>query len=134
MKALLFIAGWLFVALASIGIFIPLLPTVPFLLLALACFDRSSPRFHQWLLSHEVLGEPIREWQRSRSIPKKSKYIAIGSMIISGGISLCLIEPLYLQIFLVVLLSCVASYLLRLPNTEDIRADPAENGNTEIKL
>jgi len=120
MRALLILTGWFFVALAAVGVFVPLLPTVPFLLLAAACFARSSPRVHQWLLSHRVFGELIRNWQTSRSIPKKSKYIAIASIIVSGAISLYMIELLIIKLVLVIFLSIPITILVRLPNSEDL--------------
>ena len=106
--------------LAAIGVFVPLLPTVPFLLLAAACFAKSSERFHQWLLSHHLFGDPIRAWHETRSIPKKSKYIALCSIFVSGAVSLYLIELLVIQLMLIVLLSIPMVIIWRLPNTEDI--------------
>lgn len=70
-------AGSVFVALGVIGIFLPLLPTTPFLLLAAACFARSSPAFHHWLVEHRVLGVYVRDWQRDRSVPLKAKVLAV---------------------------------------------------------
>ena len=64
---LLKVLGMAFVALGFAGVFLPLLPTTPFLLLAAACFARSSPAFHDWLLSHRLLGPYIRDWERDWS-------------------------------------------------------------------
>lgn len=120
MKLVLISCGWFFVALAAVGVFVPLLPTVPFLLLATACFAKSSERFHQWLLSHHLFGDPIRAWHETRSIPKKSKYIALCSIFVSGVVSLYLIELLVIQVMLIVLLSIPMVIIWRLPNTEDV--------------
>lgn len=62
-RGLLIAAGLLCVGLAVLGIFLPLLPTTPFLLLAAACFARSSPALHRWLLARPRLGALIRDWQ-----------------------------------------------------------------------
>ena len=69
----LFAIGWLSVALGVIGIFLPVLPTTPFLLLAAACFARSSPRFYQWLVEHPRLGPWIRDYLDGNGIPLKIK-------------------------------------------------------------
>ena len=72
--------GFVFVGLGFIGIFLPLVPTTPFLLLALACFARSSPQVHSWLINHKVLGPYVRDWERDRAIPLKAKIIALVMM------------------------------------------------------
>lgn len=77
MRAVLFIAGWSFVVLGFIGAFLPVLPTTPFLILAAACFARSSPRFEKWLLDHPRFGPVLREWREKGAIPLKAKYMAL---------------------------------------------------------
>ncbi|MEO0361750.1 MAG: YbaN family protein, partial [Pseudomonadota bacterium] len=68
--------GCLSVALAFIGVALPLLPTVPFLLLAAYCFARSSQRFHDWLLGHRLFGPMILDWRRSGAIRRRAKWAA----------------------------------------------------------
>lgn len=82
---LLAILGWACVGLGVIGIFLPLLPTTPFLLLALWAFARSSRRFHQWLLNHRILGRFVAEWERHHVIPVRAKVVSLTAM----GLSLC---------------------------------------------
>lgn len=70
---LLVLVGVLSVGLATAGIVVPLLPTTPFLLLAAACFVRSSDRLHRWLLGHRVYGPIIRGYREHRALPASSK-------------------------------------------------------------
>jgi uncharacterized membrane protein YbaN (DUF454 family) len=77
--------GCLLVGLATLGVFLPLLPTTPLLLLAAACFVRSSEKCHRWLLEHRVFGPTIRDWQEKRCISRRAKIISLVSMILFGG-------------------------------------------------
>lgn len=73
--------GLIALALGVVGIVTPLLPTVPFLLLAAFGFSRSSEQLHRWLLGHPVLGQPIADWQGSGAIRRRAKWLASGSML-----------------------------------------------------
>ncbi|MFT6775394.1 MAG: uncharacterized membrane protein YbaN (DUF454 family) [Paracoccaceae bacterium] len=90
MKAIWFLGGWLSLALGIIGAALPLLPTVPFLLLAAFCFARSSARVHDWLLTHPRLGPPILDWQQSGAIGRRAKWLASGSIAAAFGMSLAI--------------------------------------------
>lgn len=127
MRILLITCGWLCVGLAALGVVLPLLPTVPFLLLAAACFAKSSERFHQWLLSHRIFGEMIQQWQQTRSIPKKSKYLAVSTIVVSGAISMYVLDHVMIKVTLVVLLTVPIVILLRLPNSEEF-VEASSNG------
>ncbi len=76
-----------FVAIGVAGIFLPVLPTTPFMLLAAACFARSSERFYHWLLNHRVFGATVREWQQHHSIPRRTKWFAIATMAATLAVS-----------------------------------------------
>lgn len=76
-KAALMTAGILAVGLALIGIFVPVLPTTPFLLLAAACFVRSSDRLYNWLMHHKWFGEYIRHYREYRAVTLQAKIIAL---------------------------------------------------------
>ena len=82
-RPLLIVFGWLCVALGFVGIFVPGLPTVPFLLLALWAFSRSSQQFHDWLYTHPRLGPPLRDWREHGVIPTRTKCVAVTVMAIS---------------------------------------------------
>lgn len=70
------LAGSLALVLGTIGIVVPLLPTVPFLILAAFCFARSSPRLHDWLIGHPRFGPPIADWRREGAISLRAKRLA----------------------------------------------------------
>lgn len=86
---------WLMLGLTSltlglIGVVLPLLPTVPFMLLSAFCFSKSSERLHDWLLSHSKFGPPIKDWQRSGAINRRIKCYATVSILVAFCISLAL--------------------------------------------
>ena len=76
-KGILVSSGTLFLILGIIGIFIPLLPTTPFLLLAAACYIRGSKKFYNWLIKNKWLGEYIKNYQEGRGVPLNVKIITI---------------------------------------------------------
>ena len=69
-------AGGLALLLGLVGIFLPVLPTTPFVLLAAFCLSRSSSRAEQWLLNHPRLGPMVRDWRQRRAIPLRAKQLA----------------------------------------------------------
>ncbi len=80
MRSVYFVLGLLFVALGFIGAFLPVLPTTPFLILATACFARSSPRLENWLLSHPQFGPSLRAWRERGAIPRRAKLLAVAGI------------------------------------------------------
>lgn len=112
-RFLLQAVGWLSVALGVIGIFLPVLPTTPFLLLAAACFARSSPRFYHWLVGHPRLGPWIRDYLEGNGIPLKGKVYAIGLMWLSIGFSCWLVPMVWARVFMGVTAVLVTVYILR---------------------
>lgn len=120
---LLKIAGIFFVGLAALGALLPLLPTTPFLLVAAACFAKSSPRMHKMLLANKVFGPMIYHWEQSRSIPKRAKVIALTSIVIATLWSCYILPSLWLKVLVVVLVTWPFIFLWRLPLSD---------GNAEI--
>ena len=83
--------GFLALGLGGIGVVVPLLPTTPFVLLAAACFARSSPRFHRWLLGSRAFGPMIRRWQADRCVSRETKAVAIGLIGVTFAVSIGLV-------------------------------------------
>lgn len=75
--------GFTSLAFGLAGALVPLVPTVPFLLLAAWAFSRGSPRFHAWLVNHPRFGAPIDAWQRHGVIPPRAKAFAVISLVAS---------------------------------------------------
>ena len=117
-RVLLMVAGTICLALGAIGIFLPILPTTPFLLLAAACYMRSSERLHKWLINNRWFGEYIKNYQAGRGIPKKTKIVALVFMWITILYSTFFVvdEFLIAQIVLLIVAAGVSVHLIRLPN------------------
>jgi uncharacterized membrane protein YbaN (DUF454 family) len=103
-------------ALGAVGMFVPLLPTVPFLLLSAFGFARSSERLHHWILSHRIFGPPISDWRERGVISRRAKYAATVSVLASLAASLALrFDPL-LIVVQAAALGLVALFLWTRPN------------------
>ena len=85
MKSMLAVLGVVSLSLGVAGIFLPLLPTTPFLLLAAWAFVRSSPRLYAWLINHPHLGEYIRNFRENRAIPLRVKVVSVSLVWLTIG-------------------------------------------------
>jgi len=103
MKFLFTTIGIISLMLGILGIFLPVLPTTPFLLLSAALFARGSARLHHWLLNHKVLGEYIRSFVEEKAIPLKVKIYSISLLwiVMLATIFTAVNDRLWLQILLV---------------------------------
>jgi uncharacterized membrane protein YbaN (DUF454 family) len=111
-RALWFSGGLLSVALGTLGILLPLLPTVPFLLLAVFCFAKSSPAWAAKILHHPFIGKPLREWLRYRGIRKKDTIFSIAFLWVSISVSMFFVAVLWVRLLLFVVAVAVTLHLL----------------------
>ena len=123
MKALLVACGALCVALGIVGIFLPLMPTTVFLLLAAACFARSSERFHRRLVEHPMLGPYIAQ---SRGMTRRQKIVAISVLWLSLGATMYWsTQDLWLRALLAAIGIGVTLHLARIPKVVTVREERA---------
>jgi uncharacterized membrane protein YbaN (DUF454 family) len=112
-RALLIAAGSVCVALGVIGAFLPLLPTTPFMLLAAACFARSSPRMLRWLNENRWFGSLIRDYRAGLGIPLRQKVIAIAAIWLTIGLTIAFfIVLLWVRLLLAAIALAVTIHLL----------------------
>jgi len=104
--------------LGLVGIVMPILPTTPFILLAAACFARSSRRFHSGLLGHRIAGPLIREWHEHRAMPRRAKRVALLLLLLSFGSSIAWMESTWHRLLLGTLGMALLILLWRIPVRE----------------
>ncbi len=109
--------GWLNIGLGVLGMFLPVMPTTVFLLIALWAFSRSSRRFHRWLYTHPTLGRTLRDWHSHGVIPLRVKILAVSMMTVSlSYITLILTEGWALPLLLGAVLGGVCAFILSRPS------------------
>lgn len=118
MKILLTVIGCISVVLAILGVFLPLLPTTPFLLLASACFVRSSDRMHRWLRQHPVFGDYLRNFEDKRALPLRAKVVSLVLLWSSMTYSIYIVKPLLFRGMLLVIAIVVTIMILRMKTLE----------------
>lgn len=109
------VAGWGAFAVGVIGAFLPLLPTVPFMLLAAFCFARGSDRFHRWLLAHPRFGRPIENWQKYGAISRSAKLAALVAIALAILIPLLIGVPTTILLIQAGVLTLVLVFILTRP-------------------
>lgn len=114
MKILLNVIGSLAVVLAILGIFLPLLPTTPFLLLASACYVRGSERLHRWLLNNRLFGEYLRNIEQKRGMPLRGKIVTLALLWISIAYSAWSVRPVALKGMLLAIAVGVTILIVRM--------------------
>lgn len=114
-RAAWFTAGLVALGLGLVGVVLPLLPTVPFMLLAAVCFARSSDAMHDWLVDHPAFGPAIRDWRANGAISRRGKRAAFLAMGAAFGLSLALGVPAHLLALQGAVLACVALFIWSRP-------------------
>jgi uncharacterized membrane protein YbaN (DUF454 family) len=122
-RTLWLVAGTICMVLGAIGLVLPLLPTTPFLLAAAACYFKSSPRMHKWLLNNKWFGEYIRNYTEGKGLTKRTKITALSVLwatiafstffILDRLLSPLLVLPM--QIIMIGVATVVSAYILKLP-------------------
>lgn len=115
LRVVLVVVGTISLGAGVVGIFVPVLPTTPFLLLAAACYARASTRLYSWLLGQPAFGAIIVEWRRSRSLPRGVRIRALLLVALTFGISIVLVDDLLLRAGLVATGLVLVAFLYRIP-------------------
>lgn len=123
-RVLLIIAGWCFVALGIIGIFLPVMPTTIFLIIAAAAFARSSEKFYFWLLNNRYLGKLIKDYREQKGMPLRAKIIAILMLNAAIGYSAFFaVDLVWVKVLLIAIAVGVTAYILSI---KTIRKTPVK--------
>ncbi|HEY9061723.1 MAG TPA: YbaN family protein [Pseudobacteroides sp.] len=112
-RAILMVCGCVALFLGIAGLFLPLLPTTPFILLAAACFSRSSDKFYNRLLSNKWVGNYIKNYRDGKGIPKRAKVLSLLTLWITMGFTaLVIIKIIWLKILMVIIALAVSTHIL----------------------
>jgi len=139
-KIILIIAGNISLALGIVGIFVPLLPTTPFLLLSATCFLRSSKRLYNWLTHHKLFGTYIRSYLKYRAISLKAKVLSILLLwIVISTTVFFFINLVWLRVLLVLIAVGVTVHILSLRTLtlemlKDLKMNQAANLKDKLKI
>lgn len=115
-RAFWILAGLLATGLGVAGIVLPLVPATPFLLIAAYAFSRSSPRLHEWLVTHPSLGPPINEWREYGAINRRAKSLAMALMLATLLFSIAAGMALSMIVLQAVLMTGAATFILTRPD------------------
>ena len=112
-------AGHAFVTIGVVGMFLPVLPTTPFLLLAAACYVRASERHYRWITEHRIFGPIIRDYRERHGIRLRTKIVALALLWLSLGISMYRVRYAALDVLLVVIGVVATVMILRIRTLDD---------------
>ncbi len=115
-KFLLITAGIISVFLAFLGIFLPILPTTPFLLLAAFLFSKSSDKFYNWLINNKFFGSFIKNYRDGKGVSRQAKFISLTSLwLVMGSTIIYAIHIIYIKILLLLIAIAVTVHLFKIP-------------------
>jgi len=114
-RAILFTTGVISLILGFFGIFLPILPTTPFVLLSAWCFLKSSTKAHAWLYQQKYIGDSLRQWEKNKSISRKTKITAISMILISMLVMWTKVDIFPLKLFVTILLLTVSVFISTRP-------------------
>ena len=129
MRVLWLALGFLCVTIGAAGLILPLLPGVPFLIIALWAFSKSSERFHHWLYTHEVFGPPLRAWSSYRVISPKAKLAAGTGMTVALVTLIATGANLMTVVIVATVLAACAAYVFSRPNNRPNTATEHTSGD-----
>lgn len=117
-KKIYLIIGILSIILGAVGIFLPVLPTVPFLLLALFCFNKSSKKMHDFIINNKYFGKTLEDYYNGKGVTTATKIKAILFLTCGIGFSIYKLDHLHLRIMLGVIWLAVSFHILKLKSKE----------------
>ena len=130
-KRLLFIAGTLSMAIGILGILVPILPTTPFLLLAAACYVRSSKRFYNWLLNNRLLSAYIKNYIEGKGIPLRVKVCTVILLWITIGLSMWFAtQDVVIRVILILVAIGVTAHIIRLKTSKGKGVNEGRDGQS----
>lgn len=133
-KYLLIFAGLVLVAIGIIGILLPGLPTTIFLIAAAVCFAKSSPRLHNWLLSHRWFGPIIHNWHETRSIPRNAKRVALLMMGLACIYTAIVLDSWFVIALVFAVMILPAVFVYRLPLSEEVAVQNDGQKSAKIEI
>lgn len=117
MKFVYLVIGWAFVVVGLVGIFLPILPTTPFALVAAYCFSKGSPRWHAWLLARPILGPLIVDWERDGVIAPRAKVLATVMMVLLFAYTLVFVPvAVWVKVFIVLIAIAILVFIWSRPS------------------
>jgi len=119
-RLLYLMIGWIFTGLGFVGAFLPILPTTPFLLVAVWAFSKSSPKLRHWLFTHPQFGPYIRDWFEKGAISRKAKFFSLSMMLASVGFATFMSENLYVPITLGIIMLATGTFIVTRPSPSSI--------------
>lgn len=134
MKKMLYMTlGFGFIVLAVLGVFLPLLPTTPFILVAAYFFSKSSDRWHQWLLSNKVFGPILHNWECSRCIPYFAKVLSFSMIAVFGSLSIVALPFVWLKVLTALLIAYACYFIANIQTCAKERSVlRVEDSNTKL--